>query len=772
MVVLDNGSAMLYNVLGNLVRTFFILPPSSINQVVVQLVVWGPGLAALTNTMALHVCDDVSVVTPKVYQMTSGLSSTRPAISMVVLHPRFTSSGLVEIMLSTVDRSVVIVDSNGPEDQLLQERIKAPIIEMAVAPNGRFLACFTATGILTVMSTSFTTKVLDFDTSTTSAPLQIRWCGEDSVILYWKHFLLLVGPYGHWLKFPYMSALYIIAEADCCRVITDHFCELLQRVPGPIEMIHRIGSTHASAMLYDAMEAFEDGEAKANEHVRSIDSPEKLNGAIKANILAALAEFEPSQQKRYLYAAIYGKSFCKGGDLGTFLVAAARKLRVLNHVRRIDPAVFLTALQYEWLSPTTLVDRLLARNGHVLALSTCQYLGMAQDRVLIHWACARLRASVASPILDEQLQDVLENRLSFRCSSISYAQIAAAADIIGRRRLATILLEHETHSTERVKLLLTMREFECALQQAVIAMEVDVIYLALLIIERSLSSTRTIDNDTNHTRIIFYSLTNTHVVTCNLLHVYYREYARKVPKLLHNSLMNTTSAAKFLEAGNLAIATGYREILKEDRCKRMREAIALFAQFRESQFQAKQTEEQIELLGIQSELENRLGVSCFLDMSVTETIYNLIALGATQLQHAAALQSDALKIQRRFKVSDLRFSHIKVKALAASGQWDAFHVFANERRPPIGYLPFVNTLLSYSQPALASSMYIEQIPSAEDRFNLFFKLKLWQSAIETAVRLNDLEKLNQVHASCDDPRLRVQIDERSARLELKPRRNT
>ena len=159
-------------------------------------------------------------------------------------------------------------------------------------------------------------------------------------------------------------------------------------------------------------------------------------------------------------------------------------------------------------------------------------------------------------------------------------------------------------------------------------------------------------------------------------------------------------------------------------------------------------------------------------MSVTETIYNLIALGATHLQYTAALQSDALRIQRRFKVSDRRFSHIKVKALAASGQWDAFHAFATEKRPLIGYRPFVYTLLSYNQPTSASSMYIERIPSAEDRFILFSKLKIWPSAIETAIRLNDVEKLDQVHASCHDPQLRMQINEHRARLERhhKPQR--
>lgn len=64
-------------------------------------------------------------------------------------------------MLGTLDNSVIVVDENEVEDQLLQDRIAAPIDMMALAPNGRFLACYRRDGILTVMSSNFTTKVFN-----------------------------------------------------------------------------------------------------------------------------------------------------------------------------------------------------------------------------------------------------------------------------------------------------------------------------------------------------------------------------------------------------------------------------------------------------------------------------------------------------------------------------------------------------------------------------------------------------------------------------------
>ena len=55
-----------------------------------------------------------------------------------------------------------MVDENDFEDQLLQDRIGAPISKISVAPNGKFLACFRRDGVLTVLSVTFTTKVLSF----------------------------------------------------------------------------------------------------------------------------------------------------------------------------------------------------------------------------------------------------------------------------------------------------------------------------------------------------------------------------------------------------------------------------------------------------------------------------------------------------------------------------------------------------------------------------------------------------------------------------------
>ena len=37
-----------------------------------------------------------------------------------------------------------------------------------------------------------------------------------------------VGPYGDWLNFPYDVPVHLVAEPDCCRIITCNGCEILQ----------------------------------------------------------------------------------------------------------------------------------------------------------------------------------------------------------------------------------------------------------------------------------------------------------------------------------------------------------------------------------------------------------------------------------------------------------------------------------------------------------------------------------------------------------------
>ena len=70
-------------------------------------------------------------------------------------------------------------------------------------------------------------------------------------------------------------------------------------------------------------------------------------------------------------------------------------------------------------------------------------------QVLVHWACQKISASLEQP--DEQVKDALTDKLQ-RYRGIRYSLIAGHAESVGRKGLATLLLEYETCAGDQVHL--------------------------------------------------------------------------------------------------------------------------------------------------------------------------------------------------------------------------------------------------------------------------------------------------------------------------------
>lgn len=638
VVVLEDGNVLLYDIYGKLVRNFLLLEVVTTAHVV-ECHFWGNGVVVITSDMQIFVAEGISspdaTVGPRKYKLRTGLTPERPYTAMAIVPPLLSRSGLLEVMLGTIDNSVLVIDEHEVEDQLLQDRIGAPITKMAVAPNGRFLACYRRDGVLTVMSATFTTKVLDFDTKSMSRPMEIAWCGEDAVVLLWRNTgIVMVGPYGDWLNFPYEGAVHLIAEPDCCRIITSSSCDMLQRVPASTEAIRKIGSTDPAALMFDAMEAFEEGDPKSDENIRSIAASNGLVDAVKACITAASAEFDISRQQSLLKAASYGKAFCADADPTEF-VETAKKLRVLNEVRKPNVGLPLTVQQYNRLTPEVLVSRLTMRNHHLLALRICELLKLKNDRVLVHWASEKVKRLAATSTSDEEISNIIKKKLE-AYDRVSYLEVAAAAYHMGRRRLATIILDLEQHAADQVPLLLSMQEEELALQKAINSEDPDLIYLTLIHLERSRTDTQT-----------FHRLVHSHPEAVNLLKVYYKNKITVNDRSMLNNLLLFNK--NFLEAGSIiiifyveviiiltliiglllgtaAVQQAYLQPNVDSRIQIMKEASNYFGQGRDLVFLKTMTDEQIELIDIQKTLEIRSHRD-FVDLSLSETIYNIILLG-------------------------------------------------------------------------------------------------------------------------------------------------
>lgn len=790
IIVLEDANVLTYDIKCKLVRQFLLFDrntsttTSSSALVVSDVQFWGNGLVAMCNDMQAYVAEGLSVPdqtqVPRRYKLhKTGLSPERPYTAMAIVPPLLSRSGLLEVILGTVDNSAVVVDENDTEDQLLQDRIAAPIVKMTVQPNGRYLACYRKDGVLTVLSSTFTTKVLDFNTKSISRPLDMAWCGEDAVVLLWRNAgVVMVGPFGDWLNFPYGGGgVHLVAESDSVRIVTGASCDLIQRVPASTCAIRRIGSTDPAALMFDAMEAFEEGDPKAEENIRSIAAAggggaggagsSTLNDAVSACVSAAAAEFNVARQQSYLKAAAYGKAFSPDADPAEF-VETAKKLRVLNEVRCAAVGIPLTIQQYNRLTPEVLVSRLTLRDLHFLALKICDLLNLraSRERILVHWASEKVRRLAPTSASDEEIADTVRRRLeggapssssSSRGSSstrVSYLEIAASAYHMGRRRLATLILGLEQHAADQVPLLLSMQEDELALQKAINSEDTDLIYLVLIHLERSRPD---IEN--------FFRLTSLHPEASNLLKQYYKN---KQDRSLLNKLL--THNKQHLEAGISLVQTAFQNGPSKAQVQLVREAAGLFAQDRSLAFLKGTTDEQVELMETIKALEVRTaGAGLFHQgMSLSEVLSRLVELSGDQPSDGQLWEREFARVAKKFKASDKMLWFIRISVLSRRGQWAALSALANSasatNRNPVGYKPFAEAALRHRQPHSEVEKYIDKCAAAEERFDLYVEISSWRKAFDCAKSLRDVARITEVLANCRDLALEKACQEALAKL--------
>lgn len=542
--------------------------------------------------------------------------------------------------MSTSDNSVIVVNTVTCEitDVDCRARISAPIVDMTFAPNGRFLACFTQSSMLTVISTSFETKVLDFDTTegASKPPLQMIWCGEDSVVLHWKNLgVLMVGPYGDWLRFPYEDSenIFLIPEIDCCRVMTDSSVEILQRVPPSTALLLRIGSIEPSAMLLDASDAFNSGSTASEEAARAIVKTGALIEAIETCTEAATKEFDIATQKRLLGAASYGMHFSykeleersclMGGPLEgsdeesrirpsyttVKFVTAARKLRILNALRDPKVGFVLTSSQYDSITPTGLVARLISMKRPALATSISKYLSLPKS-VQLYARASRAAALVASDvnrnhsdaeIADAAIRIVNEDDLSSSKSNSAvssvnrggYATVALAANKAGRPGVANLLLMLESSVADKVPALISTGSYADAMAVATTARDADFIFATLMEYEKTCMTSI---SDPGKAQATFLSTVVSKFTKegFNMIRRYYGTMSDV--KHLINLLLR---AQKFTDAGAAIAARALALDSKEDPRERqamMQEASRIFGLGKETAFHKACTEDYMELL--------------------------------------------------------------------------------------------------------------------------------------------------------------------------------
>ncbi|XP_022759131.1 protein VACUOLELESS1-like isoform X2 [Durio zibethinus] len=698
--IVQDGTVYRYNVHAELIEPNVSLGKECFEQNVVECVFWGNGVVCLTEGGLLFCIPDFKVMRP--CQLAETGAEDLPNC-MVVVEPKYTVSGNVEVLAGIGD-GILTVDEDGVH-RVEGEAVQGPVQKMVVSWDGKYLAIFTHDGRILVTDINFEGVLLEYNCESALPPEQLAWCGLDSVLLYWDDTpLLMVGPRGDPLHYFYDEPLVLIPECDGVRILSNTSMDFLQRVPDSTVSIFKIGSTSPAALLYDALDHFDRRSAKADENLRLIRS--SLPEAVEACIDAAGHEFDVSRQRTLLRAASYGQAFCSNFQRDR-IQEMCKTLRVLNAL----------------LTPSVLIARLINAHHHLLALRISEYVGMNQEVVIMHWACSKITASLAIP--DASLLEILLDKLKL-CRGISYAAVAAHADKNGRRKLAAMLVEHEPRSSKQVPLLLSIGEEDAALIKATESGDTDLVYLVLFHIWKK------------RPPLEFFGMIQARPLPRDLFISYARCYKHEFLKDFFLSTGQLQEVAFLLwkeswELGKNPMASKGSP-LHGPRIKLIEKAQHLFSETKEHTFEFKAAEEHAKLLRIQHELEVITKQAIFVDSSISDTIRTCIVLG----NHRAAM-----KVKTEFKVSEKRWYWLKVFALATIRDWDALEKFSKEKRPPIGYRPFVEACIDADEKGEALK-YIPKLADPRERAEAYARIGMAKEAADAASQAKDGELLGRL----------------------------
>lgn len=613
----------------------------------------------------------------------------------------------------------------------------------------------------------------------------------------------MVGPYGDWLRFPFENTehLFLIPEEDSCRVITDSAVEILQRVPPETAQLLRLGSIETPAMLLDASDAFAAGSPSSEETARSISQSGHLAEAMDVCLTAATREFDIGTQKRLLRAASYGMHFLykqededettimggpidrdpDGPDDGVRpsstaikFVAAARKLRILNALRNPKVGFLATSAQFDAMTPTGVVARLIAMKRPALASCISSYLNLPKSVQLYARACKA--AAVVQADQDRSDSEVAEEAVRIIAGSAqgsaeanntlhrgAYATVALAATAVGRTGVANLLLLLESSVADKVPALIATGSYADALAVASNARDSDYIFTTLMEFERSCTLAQPPPYDAAKAQASFFA-TVVSKFPPEGFHTL-RRYLQTQPEAKSETTL-LLKAQKFSTAGASLARRAFVEQDTREKHLLLQEASRIFGLSKDTQFQKAATEDYLELLRDQELLRTKHSSRnvCPETSSIMETISAVIKFAATNPREQHRLLSDADKLAKKYRVPEKRYWHMKVIAFADSNQWSNIRLMADAKKSPIGFKPFAMAAIKGKQSVTEIQKYIDRVQAPEERYTLYCEASIWKKALDEARRLSDPRRVQNVRTLCNSQEIQAMADELLGRM--------
>jgi len=94
--------------------------------------------------------------------------------------------------------------------------------------------------------------------------------------------------------------------------------------------------------------------------------------------------------------------------------------------------------------------------------------------------------------------------------------------------------------------------------------------------------------------------------------------------------------------------------------------------------------------------------------------------------------------------------------LSNSQAWGELQRFAEEKRSPVGYVPFVEAYISGGKKKEASQC-IKLIRDESIRMDKLEENEQWMEAAVLATKLQDQQRLVEIYRSCNDTKIKADI---------------
>ncbi|KAG5439417.1 hypothetical protein PCANB_001991 [Pneumocystis canis] len=697
IVITEEGIVRNYNIQGEF--TQFSLGKDANEHLVINCQFWGTGFVALLGNNTFIAVSSYDEPCPRLL-----CNPTFEDIihSWTIIAPQFSSNLHVEVLVSTKS-TIYIIDEAGNTDQCLHQ---GPFLNMSVSPNGQFLALQTFKNKIWVISTSFQKSMSEFTLIDNEKLIQMGWCGNDSVIVVYNTIILMIGPFGGFLSFPCNGPVILISEIDGVRIITNDKCKFLQKVPDVLRNVYGVGKNSYGAILLESINHFQQKSSEVNENIQSIKP--YLDEAIDECIKAAGYEFDPFWQKKLLKAASFGKNYLNFYNPEEF-IETCETLRVLNAMRFCDVGIPLTFKEYFHLTPEGLIERLISRKKHFLALKICEYLLLPSDKVYIHWACMKIKFSIDD---EESIYKIITERIPLK-KGVSFKEIAKTACDEGKQKLATKLLDCTLNASSKIPLLLNIEENEIALIKAVESGDTDLVLYVILHLKDKLPLAN------------FFQIIRDKALAVSVLETYAKDHD---PELLKDFYYQDDRRS---DGANIILLESFKISNIDLKIEKLKLSLGLYKEYKEFSFEIANLEEYIKLLELQQNFEAEFHES-FIGLSVNETIFKLIKLNQ---------MISALKIKSDFKIPVKRFWWLKLRALVAIRDWTQLEDWVNKsKKSPIGYEPFVSECLAAGNKKIAASFIPKcSKTTPEFRVELWTKVGDWISAGNEALKCKDMK---------------------------------